>query len=335
MDTIPFKAFQVEENTEQEFTRKIVTRSTSDLPPGDILVQTHYSSLNYKDALSASGNRGVTRNYPHTPGIDAAGVVAQSRHKNFKPGQKVIVSGYDLGMNIPGGFGQYIRVPSGWALPCPDNLSLKESMIFGTAGFTAALSVQRLLDYGIRPEQGQVLVTGASGGVGSIAVALLAKEGFKITAVSGKTDQEDYLKSLGAEKIIPRDQAIDVSNRSIMKELWSSVIDTVGGPILATAIKSTKYSGAVTCCGNVASPDLTLTVYPFILRGISLFGIDSARCAMATREKIWSKIAEPWKLDLDGIAEIISLNELEKNIDLMLKGRIKGRIVLRHDLSTL
>ncbi len=331
METRTFDALQVEETPDNKFIRKIVTRITADLPAGEVLVRVHYSSLNHKDALSAIGNRGVTRRYPHTPGIDAAGVVAESTHAGFQPGSEVIVHCYDLGMNTPGGFGEYIRVPAAWVLPCPQGMTTKESMIYGTAGFTAALSVERLLNYGVKPEQGRVLVSGATGGVGSVAVALLARQGFSVTAGSGKADQHDYLKNLGADHIISREDAVDTKNRALMKEQWAGVVDTVGGPILATALKSTKYGGAVTCCGNVASPNLELTVYPFILRGVALLGIDAAECSMEIRKQVWEKLAGPWKIDtLEGLARIITLAELDHNIELMLQGRLKGRVVLRH-----
>lgn len=332
MKTETFKAFQVERTSEAEYVRKIVTRNIEDLPEGEVLVRVNYSSLNYKDALSASGNRGVTRRYPHTPGIDAAGVVAHSAVAQFQPGDRVVVSCYDLGMNTPGGFGEYIRVPAAWVLPCPEKLSLKEAMIIGTAGFTAALSVEHLLNAGVTPERGRVLVTGATGGVGSLAVALLARLGFTVTAVSGKSELHEFLFSLGADRVIPREKAIDTKNRAMLKAQWAGVVDTVGGPILATALKSVKYGGAVTCCGNVASPDLELTVYPFILRGISLLGVDAAECDMEVRRRLWNKLAGPWRLaNLEELAVIVTLPELEGYIENMLKGRSRRRVVLQHD----
>ncbi len=335
MDTTTFRALVVEETGDKQYIRRITTRTTDELPAGEVLVRVHYSSLNYKDALSAIGNRGVTRRYPHTPGIDAAGVVAESVLPELPPGTPVIVSCYDLGMNTPGGFGEYIRVPAAWVMPCPVGLSLKESMVYGTAGFTAALSVERLLNHGLHPEQGRVLVSGATGGVGSVAVALLARQGFAVTAVSGKADQHDFLHSLGAERIITRQAATDTKNRILLKEQWAGVVDTVGGPILATALKGTKYGGAVTCCGNVAAPNLELTVYPFILRGVALLGIDAAKCDMALRRRVWDKLAGSWKLDqLADLAETISLAELDQFIDKMLQGRVKGRVVLQHETVT-
>ncbi len=331
MENKKFTAMVVEETSEKHFERQIRERSVEDLPDGDVLVRVKYSSLNYKDALSATGNRGVTRTFPHTPGIDAAGVVEESSDDRFKPGAEVIVTSYDLGMNTAGGFGQYIRVPAGWVVPLPENLSLKEAMIYGTAGFTAGISVYKLT-HTVKPENGDVLVTGATGGVGSIAVAVLSKLGYSVTAVTGKTEEESFLKEIGAKAVIGRDEALDTSGRPMLKSLWAGVVDTVGGDYLATAIKSTHLHGSVTCCGNVASPDLPLNVFPFILRGVSLLGVDSQNCPMNTRVQIWKHLAADWKLDrLEQIAREISLDELDENIDLILQGKQKGRVVVNLD----
>lgn len=324
-----FKAMVVTETAEKKFAREVTKKSLTDLPAGELLIEVKYSSLNYKDALSASGNKGVTRKYPHTPGIDAAGVVAESANAKFAPGDQVIVTGFDLGMNTAGGFGQYIRVPASWAVKLPENLSLKESMAYGTAGFTAALSVLRMQQHGLTKEQGEVLVTGASGGVGSFAVAILAKSGFHVVAATGKTGEKDFLTGLGAKEIISREDASDTSGRPLLKGRWAGVVDTVGGNILATAIKSTKYCGVVACCGNVASGDISLTVYPFILRGVSLLGIDSVECPMDARLLIWKKISQEWKLDLSrGLLSECPLEELDSKIDLILAGKIRGRVVV-------
>ena len=288
MSNTPFKALVVRQE-DDSFVRKIETRHIDDLPAGEVLIRVHYSSLNYKDALSAIGNRGVTRRYPHTPGIDAAGVVAASDVPHIRPGQEVIVSCYDLGMNTPGGFADYIRVPAAWVVQKPANLTMQEAMTYGTAGFTAGLSVYKLMNQGIRPENGPVLVTGATGGVGSMAVAILAKEGFHVTAASGKA-ASDFLTALGAEKIISREQVSGSTDKALLRPRWAGVIDTVGGEILAKALKSTNPWGAVTCCGNVASGELPTTVYPFILRGVTLLGIDAAECPLTLRQKIWDKL---------------------------------------------
>ena len=329
MQNDSYSALVVEETTAGTFARQVRPRNIADLPAGDLLVRVHYSSLNYKDALSASGNRGVTRRYPHVPGIDAAGVVAGSTSPLFSPGDQVIASGFDIGMNRSGGFGQYLSIPAEWALHCPKDLSLRDSMIYGTAGFTAAQSVERLASFPIEPGQGKILVTGASGGVGSIAVALLAKLGYTVTAVSGKPEAEGFLRELGAAQIISRQQAADSSGRLLLKEKWAGVIDTVGGEILATAIKSTSYGGAVTCCGNVASPDLPLSVYPFILRSVSLLGIDSAKCPIHIRQQIWQKLAGDWRIEnLDSLATECTLSELPGFIARMLQGRQTGRVIV-------
>ena len=328
MNTQTFRAMIVEETADKQFVRHIKDKPISDLPDGDVLVRVAYSSLNYKDALSATGNRGVTRNYPHTPGIDAAGTVAESRSKAFKPGDPVIVTSYDLGMNTPGGFGGFIRVPESWVVPLPQGLTLKESMIFGTAGFTAGLSVFSLT-HTLKPGDGEVLVTGATGGVGSMATAILAKLGYHVVAVSGKADAADFLKSLGAGRVITREACNDQSSRPLLKSVWSGVVDTVGGNILATAIKSTHPWGTVTTCGMVASPDLPLTVFPFILRGVKLIGIDSQNCPMKHRQHVWKQLATLWKIDpLDTISREVSLKGIDPLIDTILKGGIKGRTVI-------
>jgi putative YhdH/YhfP family quinone oxidoreductase len=324
-----FKAMVVREGPEKRFTRDIEERTVSDLPEGEVLIRVSHSSLNYKDALSAIGNRGVTRSYPHTPGIDAAGEVAESDVPDFKAGDRVLVTGYDLGMNTAGGFGQYIRVPAGWVVPVPDDLSAEESMAYGTAGITAALSVFHLESRGIAPEGGQILVTGATGGVGSLAVSFLAKAGYEVVGVSGKPEAESFLRDLGAASVIGREEATDDSGRPLLKARWAGVVDTVGGEMLATAIKTTKLHGSVTCCGNVASADLPMTVYPFILRGISLLGIDSQNCPMDVRRHLWAKMADEWRIDhLDRLTQRVGLSELSGHIDEILAGKKKGRTVV-------
>lgn len=327
MEQIKFKGFIVEEH-EGRFVRSIKTRSVSDLPENDLLIRVRYSSLNYKDALSASGDKGVTKKYPHTPGIDAVGTVVGSDTKKFRENENVIVTSYDLGMNTAGGFGQYIRVPSDWAVKLPEELSMKESMIIGTAGLTAGMSVFRLSEY-IKPEHGKVVVSGATGGVGSLSVAILAKLGFNVSAISGKEEDHDFLFNLGAGEVIARKDFEKENTRPMMKGCFAGGIDTVGGSILDNIIKSTQPMGVVTCCGNVASAKLNLTVFPFILRGVSLIGIDSQNYPMAYREVVWNKLAKDWKPDnLMKVYTEISFAELSDNIDLMLDGKIKGRTVL-------
>jgi acrylyl-CoA reductase (NADPH) len=325
-----FRALVVSEAEENRFVREIRERNVNDLPKGEVLVRVKYSSLNHKDVLSAIGNRGVTKTYPHTPGIDAAGVVEESLSPDFKPGEPVIVTSFDLGMNTSGGFGQYIRVPAGWVVKLPANLSLRESMIYGTAGFTAALSIYRLVEYGITPDKGKILVSGAAGGVGSIAVSILAKLGCHVAAVNASVDEKDYLLGIGAEEVISIDEATDTGGRPLLKARWAGSVDTVGGPILATTIKSTMYGGAVTSCGNAASHDLPLNVYPFILRAVTLIGIDSQNCPMPLRVKVWQKLAGDWKLDnLDRVTFETSLEGLNERIQLVLKKKHRGRTIVR------
>jgi putative YhdH/YhfP family quinone oxidoreductase len=257
-------------------------------------------------------------------------MVADSTNDAFKPGDNVIVTSYDLGMNTAGGFGQYIRVPAGWVVPLPQGLTTAEAMIYGTAGFTAALSAWYLIESGVAPDDGDVLVSGATGGVGSIAVSILSKLGYAIAAVNGVVDETDYLMEIGAKKIISIDEASDTSGRPLLKGLWAGGIDTVGGDILATTIKSTNLGGTVTCCGNVASADLPINVYPFILRGVKLIGIDSQNCPMPIRQKIWQKIASEWKIDwLQTLTTEASFDELNDKIDLMRQGKHIGRTIIK------
>lgn len=327
--SMKFKALLVSQPEKKLFVRSVETRSLDELPAGDLVVKVHYSSLNYKDALSATGNPGVTREFPHTPGIDAAGEVITCSDGTFEPGDQVIVTSYDLGMETDGGFGQLIRVPSKWALKLPKGMSLKESMMFGTAGLTAALSVQQLIDNGVTPESGPILVTGATGGVGSLAVAILAKLGYQVTAVTGKLDEEDYLKRLGAGQVLSRESFLVGNERPMLKTVWAGVVDCVGGDMLATAIKSTCYDGVVTCCGLVASPQLEINVFPFILRGVRLIGIDSAEAPMERRQWVWDKLAEEWKPQgLDKMVEEVSLDHLDQKIKQMLQGELKRRVLV-------
>ena len=324
-----YKAMVVTETADKKFIREITQKQLSDLPAGELIVEVKYSSLNYKDSLSASGNKGVTRKYPHTPGVDAAGIVVDSSTRSFAVGDQVIVTGFDLGMNTPGGFGQYISIPSGWAVKPPQGFSLRDSMAFGTAGLTAALCVMRLLASGLTKDAGEVLVTGATGGVGSIAVAILGKLGFNVVAATGKTSERDFLMKLGAKAMISREEANDTSGRPLQKPRWAGVVDTVGGNILATAIKTAKYGGLVAACGNAMSPDLSLTVYPFILRGVSVLGVDSVEIPVSTRARAWQKLAQDWKIDLSAnLISECSLEELSPKIDQILKGGIRGRVVV-------
>lgn len=323
-----FRAMVVSETPEKTFSREIRERALSDLPAGELIIEVKYSSLNYKDALSATGNKGVTRKYPHTPGIDAAGVVVDSTTRLFGVGDEVTVTGFDLGMNTSGGFGQYISVPALWATKLPKDLSLRGSMCHGTAGLTAALCIIRLMASGLTKESGEVLVTGATGGVGSIAVSILAKLGFSVVAATGKAGEHDFLKGLGAKAIISREEANDTSGRPLQKPRWAGVVDTVGGNILATALKTTKYGGLVAACGNAMSAELNVNVFPFILRGVSLLGVDSVEIPMRARQMAWNKLAGEWSIDVGRLVTEVSLEELNPKIDEILKGGIRGRVLV-------
>ena len=330
MSPTSFRAMVVEETPDKVFVRRIQEKKIHDLPEGDVLIKVHYSSLNYKDALSAAGNKGVTRRYPHTPGIDASGTVVESRDPAFEQGDEVLVTGYDLGMNTPGGFGQFIRVPSEWVVPLPSNLSLKTSMIYGTAGFTAGLSLNKLIEAGVAPDDGDVLVTGASGGVGSMAVALLSHCGYSVVAVSGKPQAAEMLTALGARQVLGREAVTDTTGKPLLIQRWAACVDTVGGNVLSYVLRSTRRHGVVTCCGNVASADLNITVYPFILRGISLMGIDSATTEMPLRSKIWNNFAGPWQLtNLNRFSSTIALENLDEHIARILAGGQMGRRVVQ------
>ena len=327
-----FKALLVEETAEKKFVSNVVQRHIDDLPEGDVLVRVRYSSLNYKDALSASGNKGVTRNYPHTPGIDAAGEIVDSSAPNFKAGDEVIVIGYDLGMNTSGGFGQLIRVPHQWVVPRPANLSLKESMILGTAGFTAALCVEKLLQNDMNPDNGEVLVTGATGGVGAVAVAILSKLGYTVVGSTGKSYGEQFLSGLGASRVIDRQQLSEENSRPLLKEEWSAAVDVVGGHTLVNILKSLKYGSSVACCGLVESPSLPATVFPFILRGVNLLGIDSVNLPLETKARVWNLLAGDWKIgSLDSLCHEIGFDELSDSLQSVLSGQAVGRIVLNLD----
>lgn len=329
---ISFKAFQVIENEDKTFSQSIIERNTNDLQQDEVLIKVDYSSLNYKDALSATGNRGVTRNYPHTPGIDAVGVVESSISPDFSKCEKVLVTGFDLGMNTSGGYGQFISVPAKWVVKLPEKLSSEESMIFGTAGLTAALCIDKLLQNGLSPEKGKVIVSGATGGVGSFAVMILAKLGFHVVGVTGKPEGKDYLLKLGAKEVISRQEVDDHSGRPLLKSTYAGCIDTVGGNTLATILKSMNYNGVVAICGLVSSPDLPTTVLPFILRGVSMFGIDSSEADINWRKEMWQKLAMDWKptsVDLQSISKTVSLDGLSSEIEKILKGNQIGRVIIK------
>jgi putative YhdH/YhfP family quinone oxidoreductase len=322
-----FYAYQVVRDGE-DFRGGVVELPLGALPPGDVLIKVDYSSLNYKDALSATGNPGVTRKYPHVPGIDAAGVVAESTAGAFKPGEKVLVTGYDLGMDTDGGYAGYCRVPVGWVVRLPAGLDLRESMILGTGGFTAALGIWHMLHNGLAPGKGPVLVTGAAGGVGSVAVSILAKLGFQVTAASDLA-QTDYLKEIGAAEVISWETLNTESPKMMLKEQWAGAYDTVGGKTLENVIKSVRYLGVIANCGMVGGGAIATSVFPFILRGIKLLGTDSVQCPMDVRLKVWEKLAGPWKPDhLERLVKTITLDDLDDAIRTILKGKSTGRTLV-------
>ena len=323
-----FSALQARENAAGQFEQVVVQRQIDDLPPGDLLIRVQYSSLNYKDALSASGNRGVTKNFPHTPGIDAAGVVEASAVPEFSVGDEVIVTGYDLGMNTSGGFGQYIRIPAAWALKRPQGLSLREAMILGTAGLTAALCVDKLEQAGVTPGAGPILVTGASGGVGSVAVALLNQLGYSVTAATGKVEQAGLLKTLGAQEVIGRSELLEGGERPLLKERWGGAVDCVGGDILVNLLKSLRYGASAACCGLTAGVALNGSVLPFILRGVNLLGVDSVELPLVVKASMWDKLSLQWKLNLEPLVTEVSLAQLPEAMSRILAGQQVGRVLV-------
>ena len=324
------KAFLVEKTNDKEFISDIKQVSIPKCAENEIVIKVTYSSLNYKDALSSIGNPGVTRNFPHITGIDVAGTVYESTSNIFKIGERVLVTGYDMGMNTHGGHAQFVKVPASWVARIPDSITDKEIMTFGTAGLTAALSINELIANGVKPENGPVLVTGATGGVGSIAVSILSKIGFNVVAISGKKEKIDYLKRIGASEVILRDTFNEESKKPIMNEKYIAVVDTVGGEILANALKYIKYDGVATCCGLTSSHELNTNVFPFILRGIRLIGIDSVECKLEKKQAAWEKLASKWKINtLDSITNEITLYEIKDAYKLLLSGKAVGRYVVK------
>jgi putative YhdH/YhfP family quinone oxidoreductase len=324
------KAFLVEKIGENEFLSRVQDISTPKCAENEIVIKVTYSSLNYKDALSSIGNPGVTRKFPHVTGIDVAGTVYESTSPIFKVGERVLVTGYDMGMNTNGGHAQFVKVPASWVARIPDSISDKEIMTFGTAGLTAALSINELMANGIKPESGEILVTGSTGGVGSIAIAILSKLGYSITAISGKKERINFLKEIGANEIILREEFEAESKKPLLSEKYAGVIDTVGGKILANALKQVKYDGVVTCCGLISSHELNTNVFPFILRGIRLIGIDSVECKLEKKQAAWEKLASRWKINsLNTIINEITLDEVKTAYEHLLSGKAVGRYVVK------
>lgn len=327
-----YKALVVDE-IDGKFHQSVCSLNSDNLPLGEVLIRVNYSSLNYKDALSATGNKGITKKYPHTPGIDSAGEVVESCAEDFRVGDKVIVMGHDLGMNTAGGYGQYIRVPAEWVVKLPETLSMQEAMIIGTAGFTAGISLFRLSQL-VKPEDGKIIVSGATGGVGSVAVSLLSKLGYQVCAITGKSADHEFLKSLGASEIISREDFLAIPDKPILSAQYAGGIDTVGGDILVKMIKSTNLLGAVTTCGSVSSVKMeNMTVFPFILRGISLIGISAQNYPSGPRRDLWKLMAKDWKPDhLMNLYQEIGLEDLPARFTDILNGKIKGRVLVNLNL---
>ena len=323
----------------KKFQALIATQSGSslgqfkfeDLDPGDVVVKVIYSALNFKDSLAANGNPGVARKFPLIPGIDAVGEVLQSSDSRFSVGQQVHIGHADFGTSHHGAMAELVRVPGDWVyeLPKGSDFDLMRSVIWGTAGFTAAQSVEKIVDHGVKPDSGEVLVTGATGGVGIFAVKLLARLGYQVVASTGKTERHDWLRENGAVEILTREDLDDLSKRPLLKSRWAAAVDTVGGNTLSTVLRATQPYGCVTACGLVAGHQLPVTVYPFILRGITLCGISSALIERESRIRLWSKIAQQWNMELDTIANEISLQELPAAIQAITNGEIAGRTIVK------
>lgn len=324
-----YTAYEVSESADGAYTGAIVQKQQADLPAGDILIEVLYSSVNFKDALSASGNKGVTRHFPHVPGIDAVGKVVESSTESLPVGTDVIVTGYDLGMGTAGGFGQRIRVPAAWVARLPKGMSPRSAMVFGTAGLTAALCVDKLLKNGVVPESGSVLVTGSTGGVGIVACALLVKLGFDVVASTGKPDQAERLLAMGVKEIVARETLSEDNPRPLLKETYAGAIDVVGGKTLANVLKVLRHNGSVAACGLVESTELQATVLPFILRGVNLLGVDSVEIPLSKKQQMWDLLADEWALNnLDDLAEDIALTQLAETLSRVLSGGAVGRYVV-------
>ncbi|NCB10112.1 MAG: acryloyl-CoA reductase [Erysipelotrichia bacterium] len=326
------KAFVVEKNHNDEIISGVKDVLKPICGENEVIIKATYSSLNYKDALSSVGNPGVTRVFPHITGVDVAGEIVETKSNIFKVGQKVIVTGYDLGMNTNGGHSQYVKVPASWVVAIPSSLSDKEAMIYGTAGLTAALSINELINNNITQESGDILVTGATGGVGSLAVAILSKLGFNVVALSGKEDKISYLKEIGASEVVLREEFLKDSSKALLKPKFTGVIDTTGGDILSTALKQTNYDGVVTCCGLTASSSLNTNIFPFILRGVRLIGIDSVECILDKKQDAWEKLAGKYSIkNLNEITNEISLDGIKDAYEKLLNGTAVGRYLVKID----
>lgn len=325
-----FKAFIVNKK-EEDFSAEVRMIQRKDLPEGDVLIKVAYSSVNYKDGLASIPNGKIVRSYPFIPGIDLAGTVVASDDSRFKEGDAVIATSYEIGVSHYGGYSEYTRIPGDWIVPLPEGLTLKEAMVFGTAGFTAALSVHRLEENSLTPEKGKVLVTGATGGVGSVAVAMLAKRGYHVVASTGKQSEHEYLRKIGAAEIISREDLVGEKIKPLDKQLWAAAVDPVGGKTLSAILPKLEYNGSVAVSGLTGGTDVPTTVFPFILRGINLLGIDSVYCPMKTRKLLWQRMATDLKPEglLDTIKSEVSLEELPGVLTRILKGENRGRTIVK------
>ena len=323
-----YKAYLVEENN-GEYIGSVKELDIPDLEEGRLLIKVKYSSLNYKDALAATGAKGVVRSYPFVPGVDVAGEVIKSSSNDFIPGDEVIATGYKIGMAEFGGFGEIVHLPSEWVVKLPENLSLFNAMCHGTAGITAAECVNKIIKGGISNTL-PVLVSGATGGVGSIAVSLLSKLGYEVHAITGKPDENEMLTSMGATKIISRSDFMSEPLKPLDKASYSSAVDTVGGEMLAKMISMISNNGVVSCCGNVGGAMFTSSVFPFILRGVQLSGVDSAESPINLKKELWNLLANEWLIDLNNQTKIVNIQEIDNEIKKILDGGQIGRVVIKH-----
>lgn len=323
-----FTAYRIFEQDGQSAGR-FVELTPDDLDPGDVLIKSHYSSVNYKDALAATGAGKVIRRFPCVGGIDVAGVVESSTDSRFKAGDEVLVTGYSLGVAHDGGFSEYVRVPADWVVRLPAGLSLFDSMALGTAGFTAALSVHRMEQNGLSPENGKVIVTGATGGVASLAIGMLAQLGYSVVALTGKMSECEYLKSLGASEVLSRHD-LPVGGRPLEKSLWAGAVDSVGGDTLAWLTRTMQQNGVIASFGNAGGIELNTTVLPFILRGVSLVGVDSAATPMPLRLQVWQRLAtDLYPKTLEKVAHIVPFANLSDTFEPLLQGKSIGRTVIQ------
>ena len=322
-----YKAYLVDDH-DGVYSGSIEELEMESVLEGNVIIKVHYSSLNYKDALAASGAKGVVSSYPFVPGIDVGGEIIESSSDNFKVGDQVIATGYKLGMSVFGGFGELVQIPEEWVVHLPSNLSLLNAMSLGTAGLTAGACVKKVLDNNTSFNK-PFLVSGATGGVGSIAVNLLSHLGFEVHAVTGKPDI-DLLNKLGVLKTIERNVFISEPVKALDKAIYSGGIDTVGGDILSKMLSMIDSHGSIACCGNVAGTKFTSSVFPFILRGVSLIGIDSAESDINLKKEIWNLFASDWSLNLDDYTKVVSLNSIEDEIKKILQGKQTGRVVIKH-----